>query len=306
MTENPPRVVITGMGLIHGLGIGLEPLMAGVGDDTEPDAAAIECSDFEPEEYRESGKTYLDRCSDLTLGACYLAVRDAGLHWQDAEHPRWGVSLGTAYGCLASMLNMTGRVQQKGLRFGSPVIFTHSFANSPGALAAIEYDLQGPCMTHCLGDLSGAAALEYALRTLRLGRVDLLLGGGVEALSQPLLAARDRWSPGAIPAEGAAILVAETAAHAAGRGLTPLAELAGAAVLSQAGDGAALEAALADAGVDSAEVVQAPAACGHAFGASVALDAAACVGVVAAGGGPVAAVSRDGRAALVFRTWEER
>ncbi len=322
--SSPDSIVITGLGLIHGLGLGVSALLeavsgaggaGGVGAGAafakatadKPAAEPVECSDFEPEDYRESSKTYLDRCSDLTLGACYLAVRDAELSWQDGEHPRWGVSLGTAYGCLESMLNMSGRVQQKGMRFGSPVIFTHSFANSPGALAAIEYDLQGPCMTHCVGDLSGAAALEYALAVLRLGRADLLLAGGVEAISRPLLAGVERDGLGGIPAEGAAILVLETAAHAAARGATPLAELAGAAVLAGSGDGGALARALGDARAESAEVAEAPVACGHTFGAELALDAAVCVGLLTQGHqGPLAAVSRDGRAALVFKRWDER
>ncbi len=315
----PDSVVITGLGLIHGLGLGVSALLeavserggargVGAGAPTyEQEIAAVECSDFEPEDYRESSKTYLDRCSDLTLGACYLAVRDAELAWQDGEHPRWGVSLGTAYGCLESMLNMSGRVQQKGMRFGSPVIFTHSFANSPGALAAIEYDFQGPCMTHCVGDLAGAVALEYALTALRLGRADLVLAGGVEAMSRPLLAGIDRDSLDGIPAEGAAIFAVETAEHAAARGASPLAELAGAAVLAGCGDEGALARALGDARAESAEVAEAPAACGHTFGAEFALDAAVCVGLLTQGHeGPLAAVSRDGRAAVVFKRWNER
>jgi len=306
-------VVITGLGLIHGLGIGIEPLLKAVSEDSSagrtslPDEPAVECSHFEPEDYRESGKTYLDRCSDLTLGACYLAVRDAGLPWQEHPHPRWGISLGSAYGCLESMLNMTGRVQQKGLRFGSPVIFTHSFANAPAALAGIEYDLQGPCMTHCVGDLSGAVALEYALTAMRFGRADLLVAGGVDALGRALLAAVNADTLGAKPGEAGALLVAETAEHATDRGVQPLAELAGVAVLAQTSNGDGMAAALEDAGEDDAEVVGAPAACGHTFGASVALDAALCVGLLAEGhDGPLAAVSRDGRAAVVLRRWDER
>ncbi len=322
----PDSIVITGLGLVHGLGIGIDPLLEAVSDDGSvgrasplraalrgyegqalPDEPAVECSDFEPENYRESSKTYLDRCSDLTLGACYLAVRDAGLSWQEQQHPRWGVSLGSAHGCLESMLNMTGRVQQKGLRFGSPVIFTHSFANSPAALAAIEYDLQGPCMTHCVGDLSGAVALEYALTAIRLGKADLVLAGGADALSRALLASVNAGTLGAKPGEAGALLVTETAEHAKHRGAQPLAELAGAAVLAQTSDGDALTAALEDAGEEAAEVVTAPAACGHTFGASVALDAATCVGLLAdEHQGPLAAVSRDRRAALVFRRWGER
>jgi len=304
-----PEVVITGLGLIHGLGLGADPLVAALAQAAPPQVASrdpiVECSHFEPEKHRESSKTYLDRCSDLALGASYLAVRDAGLNWQGGEHPRWGVSLGTAYGCLESMLNMSARVQQKGMRFGSPVIFTHSLVNSPAALVGIEYELQGPCMTHCVGDLSGAAALEYALTIMRMGRADLLLAGGVEALNRPLLAALDNADLERAPGEAAAVLVVETAEHAAARGASILAELAGAALLAQAAHGDALLAALEDARGETAEVIAAPPACGHTFGASLALDAAACVGLLAGGhAGPLAALSRDRRGAIVLRRWD--
>ncbi len=301
------RVAVTGLGAVHGLGTGAEPLLDALRVGHKPDTDLL-VAEFAPEHYRESPKTYMDRCSDLVLAACYLAVRDAGLGWQGPDHPgfdpeRMGVSLGTAFGTLDSMLNMTGRVQQKGLRFGSPMIFTHAFINTPAALVAIEYDLQGPNMTHALGDASSAAALAYALTMMRAGRADLMLAGGGEALSEPLIAAMDARGFEAVPGEGAAILVLETGEHAAARGARPLAELSGASCLAPGADGAA-ELALIAAGAEHARVIDAASACGHAFGASVALSAAACIGLLAEGAGePLAAVSADGSGAAVFEEW---
>ncbi len=306
--DDQNRIAITGVGAVSGLGVGVEPLVEALRAGDAPEADLLE-AEYEPEDLRESSKTYMDPCSDHALAACYLAVRDAGLGWDGAEHPRFdserlGAAIGTAYGTLESMLNMTGRVQQKGLRFGSPMIFTHAFINTPSALIAIEYELQGPNMTHSLGDASSAAALAYALKMMRMGRADLMLVGGCEALSDPLVAAMDeRGFEGAL-GEGAGILVLETEEHAADRGADPLAELTGAASLAPCSDEAG-ERALIAAGSDCARVVDAATVCGHTFGASVALSAACCAELAGEAGEPLAAVSADGAGAVVIEEWRE-
>jgi 3-oxoacyl-[acyl-carrier-protein] synthase II len=305
------RIAITGIGAVSGLGAGVQPLVDALRAGDEPDADLME-ADYDPEDYRESSKTYMDPCSDHALAACWLAVRDADLGWQGSEHPdfdseRLGASIGTAFGTTESMLNMTGRVQQKGLRFGSPMIFTHAFVNTPAALIAIEYELQGPNMTHSPGDASGAAALAYALTMMRAGRADLMLVGGCEALTDPLIAAMDEQDGPEelqVLGEGAAILVLETEEHAAGRGAEPVAELTGAASLAPCND-AAGERALIAAGSERAQVIDAATVCGHTFGASVALSAACCVALAGEAEEPLAAVSANGSGAVVIEEWRE-
>jgi len=141
-------VLITGLAPISALGIGREDFAAGLREGREGRRAPerltehslpllAECLDFVVEDYLESEKTYLDRCSELTLAAFALAWPDAGLDWRELNHPRAGLCLGTAFGCLDSLQNMTARVQTKGVRFGSPVIFTAALANSPTSPAAV-------------------------------------------------------------------------------------------------------------------------------------------------------------------------
>lgn len=306
--EEATRIAITGSGAVHSLGTGVEPLLDALREGRAPEDDLLE-ADYDPDVFRESSKTYMDPCSDLALAACYLALRDAGLVPEGAEHPEFatdrpGSSLGTAYGTLESMLNMTGRVQQKGLRFGSPMIFTHAFINTPAALLSIEYDLRGPNMTHSMGDASAAVALAYALTMMRAGRSELMLAGGVDALAEPLIAALDAEGFDPVMAEGAAIVVLETEEHAAARGVTPLAELRGAACLAPCRDDAG-ERALLAAGIERARVIDAATVCGHTFGASVALSAVCCAALAAEAGEPLAAVSADGSGAVVIEEWRE-
>jgi hypothetical protein len=189
------------------------------------------------------------------------------------------------------MANMTARVQGKGLRFGSPVIFTHSFANSPTSLAAIEYDIQGPTSTFCVGDVSAGSAIEYGCRLIEEGRADVVLAGGVEALSGPLvgylggadipvrLAVGETVRPGPltggqeclphpVPGEGAGFIVLETAERARARGAEPAAEMLACAM----GQEAVAEVVAKFPGQEDVTAFAAPRTYGHTFGASLALD----------------------------------
>lgn len=233
-------VAITGIAPICAVGIGREDFAEGVAsgrDGRRPtervdgDFANIplvaECLDFAVEDYLESEKTYLDRCSELLLAACSLAIQDAGLEDDTVRSGACGLAVGTAFGCLDSLMNVTARVQAKGVRFASPMIFTHAFINSPASLAAIEYGTGGPASVFCTGDTSSATAIQYAFDLVRHGRAQVMLAGGVDALSAPLLAALNAGGlrEERVPGEGCCLLVLEPVATAERRGGPVQAEL---------------------------------------------------------------------------------
>ncbi|MFQ6134171.1 MAG: beta-ketoacyl synthase N-terminal-like domain-containing protein, partial [Armatimonadota bacterium] len=188
-------VVITGVGPISAIGIGREDFCGGLDEgrmgirppervqvgDTGVENVA-ECLDFYVEDYLESEKTYLDRASELLLAACHLALEDGALGARAMDHERIGLSIGTAYGCLGTMADYYRRVLEKGARFASTVLFTHTYANTPISLASIEYGIMGPTNTVCTGVTSGAGAISYAFDLLRHGRTDAMLAGGMDAL----------------------------------------------------------------------------------------------------------------------------
>ena len=262
-------VAITGIAPICAVGIGREDFSEGVAEGRDGRRAlqrvqgdfphiplAGECLDFAVEDYLESEKTYLDRASELLLAACALAIEDAQLSDEDVRSDGCGLSVGTAFGCLDSLMNVTARVQAKGVRFASPMIFTHAFMNSPASLAAIEYGTSGPGSVFCTGDTSSAMAIQYAFDLVRHGRARVMLAGGVEALSAPLLGALNRTDP-RVPAEGCCMMALETLDSACQRGAAVLAELVEVGVAK--GGGAR----------------QPEALWGHAFGAEFALRIAA-------------------------------
>ncbi len=282
------RVFVTGIGPITGRAIGRQrftaDLRAGAasGESSQP----LRVEDFSVDDYLDSEKTYLDRCSEFALAATSLALQDAGLEWRGDTHQWWGVSLGTAFGCLDSMFNNTVRVQTKGVRFASPIIFMHSMANSPASLVAIEYRLLGPNPTFCDGAISAGTAVHYAWQTLATGQAEVMVAGGVEALSEPLLlrlgADRTGWSDRQRSAEGAAMLVLETEDSAQSRDAQPLAEITGCGLAGgnspKQGCRRALEAAAVASGLKQAPREFCPLdTYGYTFGVSFALDVAAAV-----------------------------
>jgi hypothetical protein len=136
-----------------------------------------------------------------------------------------GIALGTAYGCLDSMYANTSRVQTKGARLASPLLFMHSFVNAPASLIAIEWGLQGPGATFTDGGLSAASALYWACDLLRRGKVDMMLVGGADGGSW--IADHGSWIAGTEETwEAAAIFMLERAEVAERRGAQVLAEVA--------------------------------------------------------------------------------
>lgn len=283
----PSPVAVTGLGILSPMGIGrhataeaLDGGRANLGPPTVFDAAlysvqrAGEVPGFVPKALLETPKTYLDRCSALTLAACYLAVRDAGLQWLESLPERRSLSHGTAFGCLDSMMAFTSRIQAAGAKSASPIVFSHSFINTPASLAAIEYSVRGPAPTFASGDLAGAEAIIYGAHLVGSGTVDFCLAGGAEALSEALYAALDdagRLAAGLTPSEASVMLVLEPLEAALARGAGIVAVLTGAALAGS------LSQALTAAGAENVQPWVAPLDWGHAFGAEFPLRVATAI-----------------------------
>jgi len=221
-------VLVTGIGPVSSLGIGREAWVRALADGRcgitplslfAADHPTAEVRELNLDAVLSSTKTYLDRASEFTLAAVALALRDAGLTPQDYSRWRAGIILGSEYGCLGTMQIYTSALQQKGARLANPLLFSHMYVNTPTSLAAIEFGLGGHHGTFA-GHGAGRQALESSVEALQLGRAEMLLAVGVDAISEPLY--RALTADGSLGAdalgEGACALVLETAEHAAQRG----------------------------------------------------------------------------------------
>ena len=294
------RVLITGVAPISAIGIGREDFASGLREGRQgirpiesfnPEAydyrLAAECLDFALADFLDSEKTYLDRCSELTLAACALAFEDAGLAPGDLDPERVGLVFGTAHGPLDTLWAHTQRVQSGGLRRASSVLFLHSFVNTPISLASIEFDIRGPVACFCQGLASSGAALQFAAELIADGRADVVLAGGVDALSEVLYSALNEagWlGNGFVPGEGAALLVLQSESSAAARGVAAQAELLSVGLATEPDDEPAAlelaaERALQGAGLAAGAVrlFEPSTEYGRPFGATCALDLAAAI-----------------------------
>lgn len=182
-----------------------------------PPHGARRIDDFKIEDYALSPKTYLDRCSALALAGAALALRDAGIAWPVENGDEFGLTLGTHLGCLETMHGFWQHTLEKGVRAASPLIFSHSYINSPISICAIEFGLKGYHATFCAGKNSGLEVVRAGFDAIRLGHAEAVLCGGVEALTPT----REACEPGDL-GEASVFFVLESAARATARGKSQL------------------------------------------------------------------------------------
>jgi 3-oxoacyl-[acyl-carrier-protein] synthase II len=188
----------------------------------------------------------MDRCSQMIVTACRMALADAALELTDADAEAAGVVVGTAFGNLSESEQFLRGLFAKGPGLANPLTFPNLVLNAPTGYVAIDLGIRGPNLTAVRGEASGEAALALAYDTLVTGQADVLLAGGGDELApvlrqiyadlgllspddggQEWSSPFDRRRNGFVMGEGAAMLVLETAHHAEARGARVLAELAG-------------------------------------------------------------------------------
>jgi len=256
------RVVVTGMGIVSPVGIGLAPAWesilaarTGIGPITRFDASAFpsriagEIKDFDVGKYlsAKEARRY-DTFTHYGLVATMEAIADAGLADYAGDKERVGVCIGSGIGGLPMIEETDKHYLQSGLRKISPFFVPGTIINMLSGLVSIQYGYQGPnvalvsaCSTanHSIGE--GARLIEY-------GDADVMIAGGAEATVSPLGvggfcaaralshrndepgAASRPWDvdrDGFVLGEGAGVLVLEEYAHAKARGARVYCELAG-------------------------------------------------------------------------------
>ena len=256
------RVVITGIGPVTPIGIGLDSFWRGLRAarsavrrvtrfDPSPfrSQVAAEVDGFEPEHWVEPRRARrLDRCSLFSLAAARLALDDAGIDLRDEDPDRVGAMMGTALGGVAFAEQEHQKYLQDGLRAVEPGLALSVFVGAASCNLAIELGVTGPNITNGMSCASGAIAIGEAFRSIRRGEADLMLAGGTEAPLSPLsygafaiiramstrnddpaTACRpfDRGRDGFVMAEGATVLVLEERERARARNAPVYAEVVG-------------------------------------------------------------------------------
>jgi 3-oxoacyl-[acyl-carrier-protein] synthase II len=221
----------------------------------------------------------LDRSQQFALIAGLEAWRDAGA--PDVEPERLAVVVSSGIGGVTTLLDQYDVLRANGARRVSPFTVPMIMPNGPAATLALELGARAGAHSPVSACASGAEAIGYGLSMIRDGRADVVVCGGAEAAIHPLpiagfaamraLSTRndepkaasrpfDKQRDGFVLGEGAAIVILEAAEHAAARGATPYAVVAGVGMANDAhhvaapepegrGAAAAITAAVHDAGI---------------------------------------------------------
>ena len=179
----------------------------------------------------------MDRCEQFALVAAREAWADAGT--PQVEPERLGVVISSGIGGVASTLAAYDTLNSKGWQRLSPYTVPMLMPNGSAGWISIELGARAGVHTTVSACASGAEAIAYAIDMIRSGRADVVVAGGTEAAIIPLNVAAfaamralstrndepqrasrpfDKGRDGFVLGEGAAVLVLESAEHAARRG----------------------------------------------------------------------------------------
>jgi 3-oxoacyl-[acyl-carrier-protein] synthase II len=197
------RVVVTGLGIVSPLGVGVEnvwrQILAGrsgiagiqsfdVSDLPAKIAGEVPRGDtasglFNPDDYvppKEQKK--MDAFITYAIAAAHEAVADSG--WvppNDEERERTGVMVGSGIGGLNTIYDTSVTLHERGPRRVSPFFIPAALINEASGHISINYGFRGPNHAVVTACSTGAHAIGDASRLIMLDDADVMVAGGAEA-----------------------------------------------------------------------------------------------------------------------------
>ena len=259
-------VVVTGMGLVTPLGVGLEANweklsngISGVKKITEDWASDIlvkvaglvRDDNFKPEEIvAPKDLRKMDRFIQFAMVAAEQAIVQAGLDLKNGRDSlRAGTAIASGIGGFPAIMEAERERVKRGNWRVSPFLIPSFLANLAAGQVSIRHGLKGPLHTPVTACAAGAQAIGGAARLIATGEADCMVAGGAEACIDPIslsgfAAAKaiytgedrpagetsrpfDKSRAGFVMGEGAGIMVLEAREVAEARGAKILARVAG-------------------------------------------------------------------------------
>lgn len=255
------RVVVTGMGAVTPIGIGVEAFWEGLKQGrtgfapiTRFDASEYKCSlaaevrDFDPEKYMDKKTARrMEQFCQFAVAAAGEAIADAGLNLEQEDPWRVGCSIGSGIGSLQAMEREYDRLTQKGPSRVSPLFVPLMISNMAAGNVSIFYGLKGKNLNVVTACATGTNSIGEAFRAIQYGDADVMAAGGTEGCVTPLGIAGfcaltalssstdpqrcsipfDKDRSGFVMGEGAGVVILEELEHARRRGARILAEVLG-------------------------------------------------------------------------------
>jgi len=256
------RVVITGLGAVSPVGIGVEAIWdsltagrSGIAPITAFDASAYStrfagCVDgWDPTPWIDAKEARrLSRFQQFAVAAADMAVDDAGLVIDEAEAERVGVIVGSGIGGLHAMEEQKSVLDEKGPGRVSPFLVPMMIVDLAAGHISIRLGAKGINYAPVSACATGNHAIGEAGEAIKRGDADVIIAGGFDCGVTPLglagfSAARslstrnddpqgasrpfDAYRDGFVMGEGGGIVILEELEHAKRRGARIYCELAG-------------------------------------------------------------------------------
>lgn len=204
------RVLVTGVGLVTPLGVGVEVnwrrLLRGENavrrlaslDGMPAQIAAIvprgdaehEFSPMRSALSLPGDESSLSHFVQFALAASAEALAHAGWSPQTREQQeRTGVAIGSGIGGLSDIIEASDALRERGVRRVSPYFIPKMLVNMAAGQVSIRAGLRGPSAAPATACATGAHALADGLRMIRSGEADVVVAGGAEACVEPLAVA---------------------------------------------------------------------------------------------------------------------
>ena len=256
------RVVVTGLGAITPLGNsvpeywdGLKNGVSGAVPITHFDCTkfktrfACEVKDFEPTNYLEKKEARkLDRFTQFALVASDEAVKDAGLTKENTNFDRVGVIFASGIGGIKTFQDdVMEFARGDGTPRFNPFFIPKMILDIAAGQISMRYGFRGPNFAVVSACASSTNAIIDAYDNIRLGKADVIVTGGSEAViveaavagfnamkalsernDDPKTASRpfDKDRDGFVMGEGAGVIILEELEHAKARGANIYCEIA--------------------------------------------------------------------------------
>lgn len=255
------RVVVTGMGAITPIGIGVEAFWEGIvagktgfGPISYFDASeykakiAAEVKDFDPEQFMDKkAARRMEKFCQMAVAATGEALQDAGIDMEQEDPYMVGCAVGSGIGSLQALEREHSRLLEKGPGRVGPLMVPLMISNMAAGNVSIAYGLKGKSINVVTACATGTHSIGEAFRTIQYGDADVMVAGGTESSITPIgvsgfaaLTALstsedpercsipfDKDRDGFVMGEGAGILVLEELEHAKQRGAHIYAEVVG-------------------------------------------------------------------------------
>ena len=257
------RVVVTGMGAVTPIGIGITEYWKGliegkngVGLITKFDATkfdtkfAAEVKDFNPENYMDKKSIKrMDLFTQYAMAVSSMAIEQAAFNFDKINRDRFGVIFGSGIG------GMVTNQQQHWLYYEtrnpntiSPFFVPMMISDIAAGQVSIKYGLKGPNYATTSACATSSHAIADAFMIIQRGSADIMMCGGSEAAIVEMsiggfnaMRALSTWNDryleasrpfdkdrnGFVMGEGAGIIILEEYEHAVNRGAKIFCEITG-------------------------------------------------------------------------------